>query len=286
MRNEVRQAVYRGLYRSVGRVVSDRISNEHISDPYGQRIKYLALSTLVSRQLPDGMPLSAYELSVFSQNGEDGILFELCRRLKVSPSFVEFGIETGIEGNCVMLADVFGWSGVFMEGSPSDYEQLALKYMHHAEVKTRPAVVTPANVESLFSEEEVPHDLGVLSIDIDGNDYWVWSAIESWQPTIVIIEFNSLLSFDDRLVQPYCEEIQAKSSFFGASLGAIENLGKSKGYHLVHADLAGVNAFLVRSDAAGELTKVDTVAKRGLNYYLRGARYRHPPTIRDDWVRV
>lgn len=289
MPSPARRSTYKSLYQSVGRFVSYRINAErYLPNTHVQQTKYLALSSLVSRQISDDMPLSAHELSVFSQNGEDGVLFELCRRLKPSHSFVEFGIESGTQGNCVLLADVFGWSGLFIEASQLDFERLSLKYLHHAKVKTIQAMVTPKTVESIFSEAEVPPDIGVLSIDIDGNDYWVWEAITSWQPTIVVVEINSLLSFNDPLVQPYCEDSSAKSksSFFGASLGALVNLGRSKGYHLIHVDLTGVNAFFVRSDVAADLGSADLVARHGLNYYLLGTQYQHPASMRKDWVRV
>lgn len=267
------RAAYWLPFKQVGRAMSSTVSADVMEESRVQRDKYQALSTLVARQMPTGLPLSAYELAVFSQNGEDGVLYELCRRINVPPTFVEFGIGTGVEGNCVLLADVFGWSGLFIEPVDSAYKALALKYKPGGPVTTLRAAVTPENVEAIFSQAGVPRDLGVLSIDIDGNDYWVWERITSWSPVIVVVEFNSVLPFDEPVVQPLTDGPPVISSSFGASLSEMERLGKSKGYRLVHVEMAGVNAFFVRSDVTSELPDV---ARHGLNYYLAGARFQHP----------
>jgi hypothetical protein len=266
----------------VGKVVGDRIADYVAKGS----LAYVALSEFSSRQLPPDLPLSAYELSVFSQNGEDGILQELCRRLPVPHTFVEFGIESGVEGNCVLLADVFGWGGLFIEYDHDDFEQLQRKYAYNSRVKTVCAMVTPHNVGTLFAEANVPTDLGILSIDIDGNDYWVWEAITEYRPAILIIEFNSGIPSGEPLVQPFNESDPELSNFFGANLAALEELGAAKGYELVHTDMTGVNAFFVRRELLGDSVPTGAaVARHGLNYYLMSSKYRHPVNDRSDWVR-
>jgi hypothetical protein len=245
-------------------------------------VKYLALSQLVSRQLPPEMPLAAHALSVFSQNGEDGILFELCRRISVPHTFVEFGVGPGSQGNCVLLADVFGWSGLFIEYNEKDYPQLESKYANTQRVQTLQKMVTPETINSIFKGAGVDSDLGILSIDIDGNDYWVWKAVSDYRPAIVVIEYNSSLPYEV-LVQPYTDDLWDGTMFSGASLRALEELGAAKGYDLVHADLAGVNAFFVRHDLRGDLPTGDEVMRHGVNYYLLSSAHRHGPSDRTDW---
>ena len=250
------------------------------------RAFYLALSELGHRYARVGVEpgerdsttsLSAFELRVLSQNGEDGVLAEIFRRIGAPARFfVEFGVESGREGTCVYLADVAEWAGLFIEANPPFYRELAHKYAASAGVVTSQAMVTPANVEQLFKSAGVPSEPDVLSIDIDGGDYWVWEAITSYKPRVVVVEYNATIDSHRRLVQPREQTGWDGTDFFGASLAALQALGESKGYRLVHTELAGLNAFFVREDLAGDrFPKLALASARGFpNYFLRG--YRHP----------
>jgi hypothetical protein len=225
---------------------------------------------------PEHLELTTYEYQVCSQNGEDGVLAEVLRRIGVRErTFVEFGVETGSEGNCVALADIGGWNGLFIEADPDAHHHLHQKYRWSDAVRTLHAAVTPQSVQDLFVRGGVPEQLDVLSIDIDGGDYWVWQAIEAYRPRVVVIEYNSALDPAQRLVQPADHAAWDGTDFFGASLGALVELAGRKGYRLVHCELAGVNAFFVHGDEPGEFPAPEDVQRRGPNYYL-GA-FGHPP---------
>ena len=294
--DKLKRTGFEWLERGIGEVVAarlavaarlsqDRLWGSRYYDEAPPSVKYLALSQLVSRSLPPEAPLSAHELSVFSQNGEDGVLFELRRRMVDIPhSFVEFGIGRGSQGNCVLLADVFGWSGLFVEYDRDSYGQLRTKYGGSRAVRTACERVTPQNVESVFGQAQVPTEFGILSIDIDGNDYWVWEALEDYRPAIVVIEYNSMLPLDEALAQPYDSADAELTSFSGASLGALEGLAKAKGYELVHTDLAGVNAFFVLAELAGAFPQGPDL-RHGINYYLMSSVFSHPASPRTDWAR-
>jgi glycosyltransferase involved in cell wall biosynthesis len=251
---------------------------------------YLALSELHRRHTqigPEPGPpgadrsLTGFELRAFSQNGEDGVLAEILRRTGApSRHFVEFGVESGREGNCVFLADVRGWQGLFMESEDEMFRRLEAKYAAEGTVETIRARVNAENIESLFAQASVPAESDVVSIDIDGQDYWIWAALEGYRPRVLIIEYNSSLDPRRCLVQP--DEPGHGwdgTAFYGASLGALERLGRSKGYRLVHTDLSAVNAFFVRADLAGDaFPHAHEVARRGTpNYYQRGIE--HPGAI-------
>jgi hypothetical protein len=213
--------------------------------------------------------LTGYEYQVCSQNGEDGVLAEILRRTGVGEEFfVEFGVESGREGSCVALADVAGWRGLFLEADGAHNHLLHRKYQWNERVRTLHARVTPDRVEELFAAGGVPAEPDVVSIDIDGGDYWVWRALTRYRPRVVVIEYNSALDPDRRLVQPPDTEDWSGTDFFGASLGALVALGQDKGYRLVHCELAGVNAFFVRADLAGEFPPPERVRRRGPNYFL------------------
>jgi len=196
--------------------------------------------------------LTASELAVYSQNGEDGVLAALLRCLGSGTRFfVEFGVGSGEQANCVLLADHLHWRGVFIERDEHLFRQLERKYRRHRRVQTYREAVSPGNVEAVFSQAGVPARFDVLSIDIDGNDYWVWEALARFRPRITIIEYNGGLMPERRLAMPRDDShIWDATDYFGASLGAYVKLAAGKGYELVHLEANGVNAFFV---AASEL---------------------------------
>jgi hypothetical protein len=255
------------------------------------RTFYLALAELGHRHSLVGaepgeagstMSLSGFELRVLSQNGEDGVLAEIFRRIGAPARFfVEFGVESGREGTCVCLADIAEWTGLFIEANPSFYGELERKYAASARVRTTEAMVTPENIEELFRRADVPAEPDVVSIDIDGGDYWVWEAIVDFRPRVVVIEYNAAIDSQRRLVQPRDRLGWDGTDYFGASLRALQGLGESKGYRLVHTEMAGLNAFFVREDLAGSrFHPADRAPARGCpNYFLRG--YRHPRSSGD-----
>lgn len=241
---------------------------------------YPALGELARRygSAPD---LTAAELRVFSQNGEDGVIAAILERVGTGGGgFVEFGCQDGTEGNTVFLAQVMGWPGVYLEADDAAFEALERRYAATPRVRTVHAAVEPDTVEALFAGAGVPEEPDVLSIDVDGNDYWIWKAIAGFRPRLVIVEYNGSLDPASRRVMPYRQGFRwDHTSGYGASLGALEDLAVEKGYRLVHTELAGVNAFFVREDLAGGLPQGDAVPRRAANYALMGSE--HPPPRAD-----
>ena len=255
--------------------------------PDTPRVQLLALSELVRRiegDVPGGgrePDLVRYELRVFSQNGEDGVLAEIIRRSGAPGRyFVEFGAADGVQNNCAFLADVLRWNGLFMDGGDQEYEGLAHRYAGRSEVATAQAMVTPENIERLLAEHGVPPEPDVLSIDVDGSDYWIWEAITGYRPRIVVIEYNGSLEPGRRLVQPRDTGAWLLTDFIGASIEALVALGERKGYRLVHCEMTGNNAFFVREDLPGEYLSPDEVPRRRWNFWLAGARHVPDPERR------
>ena len=250
-------------------------------DSVERLITYLSLGELSARWSRAEDPfdpgieysdLTPYELRVFSQNGEDGVVAEALRRVGMGTRrFVEFGAEEGREGNCVFLADVLGWQGLFIEASPARFGRLSDRFRDRPRVVTQHAQVTPQNINSLIAAAGFTGDIDVLSIDIDGHDYWVWSAIDVIQPRLVIIEYNAHIPYPKRLTQPLSDVgAWQGTDYFGASLAALEQCGRDKGYVLIHTDLAGVNAFFVREQDSRLFPDEDRVPRRSPNFFLGG----------------
>jgi hypothetical protein len=220
--------------------------------------------------------LTPFELRVFSQNGEDGVLGEIVRRTGAPGRFfVEIGAGDGIECNCAALADLAGWRGLFIEGSAVGMDPLRRKYDPIPRVQTLEAMVTPETVDALLTAQGVPEEPDVFSVDVDGSDYWIWRALERHRPRVVVVEYNASLPPGRRLVQPSDKGPWDGTDFYGASIDAFVALGAEKGYRLVHCDLTGANAFFVRDDLPGDYLDQPDVTRRSANLWLRGVQ--HPP---------
>lgn len=259
-----------------------------LSQDHERTARYQALERLANRwathptiggRSGERKDLTSSEFRVFSQNGEDGVIEEIVRRIGAPErTFVEFGTESGVEGNCIFLAEVLGWSGLFIEADEANARRLCGRYEGRASIRTIHAFVTPDNINSIITGAGFAGDVSILSIDIDGHDFWVWKAITAVRPKIVIIEYNSSVPTHECLVQPLSDTSPwTGSDAFGASLGALERLGGSLGYRLVHTDLTGVNAFFVRSDLTGDLPDADDVPRRRANYFFTGQG--HPKDV-------
>ncbi len=236
------------------------------------------------RRTPDD--LTAFEARIRSQNGEDGVIAEILRRVGAPDRwFVEFGVEDGSQGNCVRLAEA-GWAGLFMEADAAQHERLAARYAARDDIRTLHAAVTADTIEALLDAGDVPAEPAVLSIDIDSNDFHVWAAVRSRRPRLVVIEYNASLPRERRLVMPRDDAFRWDGTdHFGASLGAFEALGSEKGYALVHTESAGVNAFFVRRDLLGRsgLPTGPAVPRRGPDYFGTGKGHPRDPQDR-PWL--
>jgi FkbM family methyltransferase len=206
--------------------------------------------------------LRDFEKQVFSQNGEDGILEEIFRRLGGEPGYlVEFGTGTGSECNGARLVRQCHWQALFLEADPRSYAALVENYRGYPGVRTVQTRVSSQNLEDLLAAHAVPREFDLLSIDIDGNDYWVWAALRRWRPRVVVIEYNAAYPPPVKWVmKENPDHIWDGTSFHGASLASLARLGLEKGYFLVATNSVGINAFFVREDlaTAGRFLESDT----------------------------
>ncbi|MEG3436888.1 hypothetical protein V0288_07130 [Pannus brasiliensis CCIBt3594] len=231
----------------------------------------------------DSRKLTRYEQKVFSQGGEDGIISEIFQRIGTTNQFfVEFGVGNGLENNTAYLL-IKGWKGYWIEGSPKFCKSIQSSFSEQIEsgqLTLKNTFITAENIESLFQEGSVPIEMDLLSIDIDGNDYWVWQAIANYRPRVVILEYNAIYPPECAWVMQYNPEHQWKyDSYMGASLKALEKLGWQKGYRLVNCTFAGVNAFFVREDLVGDRFCEPYTAEHHYEpprYYLHAKKGGHP----------
>lgn len=194
--------------------------------------------------------LSFYEKRMYSQNGEDGIIEELFARIGTTNRLcVEFGVSDGLQCMSRHLLVNHGWSGLLIEADPDCFCRLAQHFGHAPGVKLCHSRVTKENIAPLFRENGVPDEFDFLSIDIDGNDYWVWQALHEWKPRVIVIEYNASFPPPQKMVIAYDPDFRWDgTSHFGASLSSLAELGKRLGYALIGTDTCGVNAFFLRRD--------------------------------------
>jgi len=231
--------------------------------------------------------LNKNEYQVFSQNGEDGIIAEIFNRIGTTNKyFIEFGVENGLECNTLNLL-YKGWSGLWIEGSEHDCKVINERFkdlISGNRLKIQNGFITAENIESYFDKADTPAEPDMLSIDIDYNDYYIWKAIDKYKPRVVVIEYNSIFRPDTHFVVKYnASRMWDKTSFFGSSLLALEQLGIEKGYCLVGCVFTGSNAFFVRKDIVADLFEAPFTAEnhyepnRDFLYYKAGHPKNHLP---------
>jgi hypothetical protein len=208
--------------------------------------------------LPPNTDFRRVGFKVFSQWDEDGIIQYLIHHVPIeNRTFVEFGVENYEESNTRFLLLNNHWQGMVLDASPADIEYIRCDRIHwQYDLQVKEAWITRENIDSLLGQAGFGEDLGLLSIDVNGNDYWIWEAIASLRPRIVIVEYNSLLGLEPICV-PYREDFDRTAAhhsnlYYGSSLAALDCLAKSKGYILLGSNIWGHNAFFVRADVAGE----------------------------------
>jgi O-antigen/teichoic acid export membrane protein len=213
-----------------------------------------ALLAQLARQRT-GSRLSDFEFKVFSQWGEDGIIQKLIRHLDIpNKAFVEFGVQDFSESNCRFLLMHDNWRGLVIDASTRDMARLRdspMTWRHHLEVVCE--FITRDNIDELIARAGLGHDIGILSVDIDGVDYWVLDAIQRCSPRILIVEYNAVFGPERAISVPYDArfvrtEKHHSNLYFGASLAAFHHLATRRGYSLIGTNSAGSNAFFVRSD--------------------------------------
>jgi len=225
--------------------------------PYVRRIRWSVVGLKIGyyklkeqeRKMRNPHNLMNYEKHVYSQFREDGIIEEIFKRIgTMNRYFVEFGSAEGNENNTRYLLEENSWQGLWIEGS-QEAANTAREHFHKYPVKVLNRFITRENILAIFAEANVPKEPDFLSIDLDGNDYWVWQEIlMDYKPRVVCIEYNANISPRKSWIMPYNKDyIWDNTRDFGASLKALNQLGKQHGYVLVGCESTGVNAFFCSS---------------------------------------
>jgi hypothetical protein len=248
-----------GLFKSLRRRLRrSLIPTSLLRDIQAQRIGQGRILTELNRAKP-AQPLSDSEFQVFSQWGEDGIIQKLIQHVPVKHrTFIEFGVENFVEANCRFLMINNHWRGYVLDGGQEGIAQVnKAEWLSRYDLRAVCAMITRENINQLLQASGFDADLGLLSIDVDGIDYWLFDALTAYSPRILVVEYNSLFGPTRKITVPYDPVFRRRERhysdlYFGASLAAWNHLANARGYALVGAESAGVNAFFVRRDVLGE----------------------------------
>ncbi len=204
-----------------------------------------------SQRYADDLRVLKHGFKSFSQNDEDGIIQEIFSRIGyINRIFVEFGIQNGIECNTHLLL-ISGWSGLWIDGDAKFCTEAKHSFSHYVDqqLSIENSFITAENINELIEKNNITGEIDLLSIDIDGNDLWVWKAINIINPRVVVIEYNSTFRPPLSISLPYeVDRVWDKTSNLGSSLSALVGVAGEKGYSLVGCNFTGINAFFVRDD--------------------------------------
>ncbi len=206
--------------------------------------------------------LSEVEFRIFSQFGDDGIVQWLSKHITfANRTFIEFGVEDYRESTTRFLMMHDNWSGFVMDGSTDHVSAIGRsEYFWRHELIAQAAFVDRENINELLSSCPFNPEIGILHIDLDGNDYWIWNEINVVSPSVVILEYNSVFGIDRAITVPYDRTFSRTRAhhsnlYFGASLRALHQLSEKKGYAFIGCNSAGNNAYFVRRDRLNDVVR-------------------------------
>lgn len=206
--------------------------------------------------------LTDYEFKVFSQFGDDGIIQFLVKYLDIKvKKFIEFGVTDYVESNTRFLLLNNNWEGMVMDGSNDEINKIKNSYYYwRHNLKAKLLWVTKDNIDEFIISEGFKDEIGLLHVDLDGNDYWIWNSIKSISPVIFIAEYNSVFGLNPWTIE-YNESFQRtkyhySNLYWGSSLSSLIDLSASKGYAFVGCNTAGNNAYFIRKDRLKDLPEL------------------------------
>lgn len=199
--------------------------------------------------------LEEVEFQVYSQFGEDGIIQWLIHNAEIeNKTFIEFGVEDYTEANTRFLLMNNNWSGLVMDGSEINMQRLnSWEYLWKYDLTAISAFITKENINQLILNAGFKGDIGILSIDLDGNDWWILNAITCVNPRILICEYNNIFGAEKKVTVPYDAEFirtqkHYSGLYWGGSIAVFCDYAEKNGYYYMGSNLAGNNAFFVRKD--------------------------------------
>ena len=226
----------------------------------GKRINtLLRLAYLDKLDVPYPEKLSARRAKFLSNDEDDGLIMALFAEIGVEHhTFAEIACGSN-GGNSGFLALECGWRGLMVDAAP-ERVAAARHLFRYSNVAFLESIVTRDNVNQMLVDGGLGGGLDLLSLDIDGNDYWIWEALTVVSPRLVVIEYNSYFGSDRSVAVPYDPQFDRHTEakyYYGASIQAMTRLAARKDYRLVATEPRGHNAYFLRNDIAPSIPAAD-----------------------------
>ncbi len=288
--SELRQELREDMQLLKQELRQDILNNQVVQKTLALHYQYL---------LQSGGQLPKFEdtgFRVFSQNDEDGYLLYIFSLIgSTNRHAVEICAGDGIQCNTANLIINHGWIGLLFDGSEERIERGKNFYAQCRDTFCWPpklvsAWVTAENVNQLITDSGFAGEIDLLSLDIDGVDYWIWKAINCISPRVVVLEYQDIWGPDKAVTVPYQPDFVAECGEFGpdycgASLAAFVKLGKEKGYRLVGCNRYGFNAFFIRSGIGEDILPEIPVSQCFTHPKVKhGIKHRLPNVLNRPWV--
>jgi hypothetical protein len=282
----------RGIRSAIGKIMPMVVSQLNLQAKNSPQVKInqRSLYHFYRQAISQGsrFPLSNTGFRVYSQFEEDGILLYIFAALgMVHQTFIDIGASDGINSNCANLAVNFGWRGLFIDGNKERIERGRAYYASNQDTSLYPptfvqAMVKRENINDIIRDNGFSGEVDLVSIDIDGNDYWIWDVLDVVEPRVVIIETHIEFGMNS-IVVPYDKDYSYPGKhpdYHGASPVAMEKLARKKGYRLVGANNYGFNTIYVKNGIGEDVLPAVTVESI-LAHPRNKERYKRFESIKD-----
>ena len=244
----------------------EKVIMSHENDLKSPKVNLGQIQSSLNNQKSSVRSIQELEFQVFSQWGDDGIIQYLVNKLDIpNKTFIEFGVENYKESNTRFLLINNNWSGLVIDGSKENIDYIKNDIITWAfDIHSKYSFITKENINELLSaflNKGYNKEIGILSVDIDGNDYWVWKEINVVNPVIVITEYNAVFGSDKAWTIPYKKDFYRVNEhnsyqYWGASLKAFCQLADQKGYYFIGCNSNGNNAYFIRKDKIGSFKPI------------------------------
>ena len=213
------------------------------------------MSSISWRNQQDPFDLTSKEFRVFSQWGDDGIIQYLIHILNIeNKNFIEFGVGNYYESNTHFLLVNNNWSGFVIDGSQKCMDIVRNNpFFWRYDLSLKTAFINKENINDILLESDF-ENIGLLHIDLDGNDYWILDSLDmnKYGPDILILEYNSNFGPERSITVPYdplfsCINAHYSGQYFGASISALDSLAQQKGYYYIGSNSSGNNAYFLKN---------------------------------------
>lgn len=256
IKKKINYLIKRIAYASAAAIEERGMTNQPVQTMLMMHYKSLLQD---NKKLPS---LQETGFRIFSQTNEDGILLYLFSLVGfTNRRCVDIAFASPYGSNTANLLCNHGFTGLLVCGSADEKKLSDDFFKRHPEAKLMPPTVvhtwvTVEKINGLLRDHGMIGQIDLLSLDLDGIDYWLWQNIEVIDPRIVVVEFQNLWPEDKAVTVPYdpeFERLQTHPDYFGASLRAFVQLAQKKGYRLVGCNKLGFNAFFIKHDLISEL---------------------------------